>query len=316
MKKHMCLLLVVLLISFVFVGCSSQKTEETTPSTQQETYISDVVDWYDFPQYESTGNIRDCKKLDFGTKCETYSFLYNSDGYWVKGFISIPEDCIREKTPCNCIVYNRGGNSEMGFVTGEEIAAICDATGRVVIASQYRGAQGGEGLDHFGGSDVGDVLSLVELCEYGFEFININNLCMAGVSRGGMMSYIVARQDERVKGVVAVSAVTDLAASYNERDDMRGILGNAIGGSPEEMPGEYSDRSAINWAEEINVPVYIIHSKYDEMVSVAQAEEMSEKLDSLGKDVTLKIYEDDVHGFHTEDIPELVEWIDQKLPRN
>ena len=62
--------------------------------------------------------------------------------------------------------------------------------------------------------------------------------------------------------------------------------------------------------------MYIIHSKNDELVSVTQAEEMSEKLESLQKDVTLKIYKDDVHGFHKEDIPELVQWINQKLPRN
>ncbi len=315
MKKLICLLMVVLLPLVMLVGCASQKDEEATDSTQ-ETYISEVADWYDFSRYESTGNIRECKKLDFGTKSDTYSFLYNSDGYWVKGFISIPEGCIREKTPYNCIVYNRGGNSNMGFVTGEEIAAICDVTDHVVIASQYRGAQGGEGLDRFGGSDIGDVISLINLCEYGFEFIDIKNLCMVGVSRGGMMSYIVARQDERVKGVVAVSAVTDLAASYNEREDMREILGKAIGGSPEEMPGEYEDRSAISWAEEINVPVYIIHSRYDEQVSVAQAEAMNEALQSLGKDVILKIYEDDVHGFHDEDIPNVVAWLNEKLPQN
>lgn len=315
MKKLICLLLVVLLPLIVFVGCSSQK-KGVAETTGETTYISEVTDMYDFKQYESTGNIRECKKLDFGIQCETYSFLYNSDGYWVKGFISIPESCIREKTPYSCLVYNRGGNADMGFVTGEEIAAICDATGRVVIASQYRGAQGGEGLDHFGGSDVGDVISLVELCEYGFEFTDINNLCMAGVSRGGMMSYIAARQDERIKGIVAVSAVTDLAASYNDREEMRTILQGAIGGSPEEMPGEYEDRSAIYWAEEINVPVYIIHSRYDEQVSVSQAEEMNEKLESLGKDVTFRIYEDDVHGFHDEDIPEVVAWLNEKLPKN
>ena len=316
MKKQICLTLVVMLVFTIFVGCSSKKTEETTSPTQQETYISDVVDWYDFPQYESTGKIRDCKELDFGTKCETHSFLYNSDGFWVKGFISIPEACISEKTPCNCIVYNRGGNVNMGYVTGEEIAMICDATGRVVVASQYRGADGSQGKDEFGGADVSDVISLIDLCEQEFEFADINNLCMVGVSRGGMMSYITARKDTRVKGVVAVSAVTDLTSAYNQREDMKIILGSSIGGSPEDKPKEYAQRSAINWADEINVPVYIIHSKNDELVSVTQAEEMSEKLESLQKDVTLKIYKDDVHGFHKEDIPELVQWINQKLPRN
>lgn len=315
MKKLICLLLVVMFVCAVFVGCSSRKNEESTLYTQ-ETYISEVADLYDFAQYEATGNIRECTELNFGTQCETYSFLYNSDGYWVRGFISIPHNCIRDKIPYNCIIYNRGGNSETGFVTGEEIAAMCDATGRVVIASQYRGAQGGEGLDHFGGSDVGDVISLIDLCEYGFEFTDIDNLCMVGVSRGGMMSYIAARQDGRVKGIVAVSAVSDLVSSYNEREDMRNLLSDAIGGSPEEMAGEYEERSVIYWAEEINVPVYIIHSRYDEQVSATQAQEINGKLQSFGQDVTLKIHEDDVHGFHNEDISDVVDWINEKLPRS
>lgn len=315
MKQLMCIIAIFLVVIFVVTGCAEQREGGDTKVTKN-LESTNITDGFEFSQYEIKGFIKDCQKLECGTQCDTYSFLYDSDGLWIKGFISIPKSCIQEKTPYNCIVYNRGGNANMGYVKGEEIAAICDATGRVVIASQYRGAVGCDGTDEFGGTDVSDVIALIDLCEQEFEFASINNLCMVGVSRGGMMSYIAARQDTRVKGVVAVSAVTDLMASYNEREDMKAILSGAIGGSPEDMPQEYYDRSAINWAEEIEVPVYIIHSINDEMVSFNQAEAMNEKLESLQKDITFRVHEDDVHGIHKEDIPELVEWINQKLPRS
>lgn len=203
----------------------------------------------------------------------------------------------------------------MGFLTGEEMAAMCVASNRVVIGSQYRGADGSEGKDEFGGADLKDVTALMDLCETEFRFVNIDNLCMVGISRGGMMSYLTAREDDRVKGIVAVSAVTDLAASYNEREDMRNILHAAIGGSPEELPEEYAKRSAVNFAQELDVPVFIIHSKNDALVSYTQAKAMHELLKDTKHGCTMITHLDDVHGFHTEDVESIVQWIDQTLPK-
>lgn len=314
MKKLICLLLITLSLTGVLCGCSAQDGKKTTNATQQ-TATSREIDWYDFVQYEQRGRIRNIQQTEYGTDCDTYSFTYVSDKYNVKAFISIPKTCLEEETPYNCIVYNRGGNSNMGWLTGEEVAGICDATGRVVVASQYRGADKSEGIDEFGGADLQDVISLLDLCEQEFRFIDITNLCMVGVSRGGMMSYMAARADDRVKGIVAVSAVTDLAAAYNEREDMKSILESAIGGSPEELPEEYEKRSAIKWTEEINVPVYIIHNKHDEMVSFSQAEAMNEALADSKYGCSLTAHNDSVHGLHSEDVNYIVEWIDQALPK-
>jgi len=326
MKKTLMFLLLSLLSFSALFGCSSgvdssTDTEAITTLSEGATQTpqEDNVAWYDFSVYEDRGIISDSKKVSVhlvsSDKCEVYEFTYDSDGCKVKGFIAIPLECTETETPFNCIVYNRGGNSNTGFVTGDEIAAMSAVSNRIVVASQYRGADGSEGKDEFGGKDLNDVLALIELCDKEFRFVNIENLCMVGVSRGGMMAYMAARADDRVKGVVAVSAVTDLVASYNEREDMQNILQAAIGGTPEELPEEYAKRSAINWADELDLPVYIIHSKNDEQVSHSQAKAMHDSLKEAGCEVTMRTHLDDVHGFHTEDVESIVQWIDQTLPK-
>lgn len=315
MKKILCLCVVLMMIVSVFCACDSQDNRETTIDlTAPE---KEDIDWFDFPAYERRGRIDDIKKLDeYSEGCEVYEFTYPSDKYKVKGFVAIPLDCIETETPSGCIVYNRGGNKNMGFITGREMAAMCVASGRVVIASQYRGAKGAEGTDEFGGADLEDVTTLVDLCEEEFRFVNIDNLCMVGVSRGGIMSYRIAKDDVRVKGIVAVSAVSDLVAMYNERQDMQELLKDAIGGSPEELPEEYAKRSAVNFAKELDVPVFIIHSKNDEVVSYSQAKTMNELLKGTKHGCTMITHLDNVHGFHPEDTESIVQWLDQTLPEN
>lgn len=308
------LLLLVMMCSFAACKKEENESEETSGDVTKV-----AMDKYSFNSYYGKGGIRDIEKInlpeDLSVKCETYKFTYPSDDVRVTGYISIPLECIENEVPFSCVVYNRGGNSSMGLLGDEDTARICSATNRIVIASQYRGANGSEGVDEFGGKDVQDVTALVDLCEKEFFFADITNLCMVGVSRGGMMSYLAAYKDERVKGVVAVSAVTDLADAYNAREDMRDILKEAIGGSPEELPAEYAKRSAINFAEELNVPVFIIHDKGDEMVPFAQAEAMNEKLKNSIHGCSMIIHNDSVHGLHEEDIDSIVEWLDQALPR-
>ncbi len=319
MKRILCIAFVLFVFAGTLCGCNAKDPDENSGGTTFDLTAPEKADinWFVFPDYEKRGLIKNIKKLsEYSQDCEVYEFVYPSDKYKVKGMVAIPSECIETETPISAIVYNRGGNSNMGFLTGEEIASMCVASNRVVIASQYRGANGAEGKDEFGGADLEDVTSLIDLCEKEFRFINLENLCMVGVSRGGMMSYMVAKEDKRVKGVVAVSAVTDLAASYNEREDMKNILHSAIGGSPEELPEEYAKRSAVNWANELDVPVFIIHSKSDELVSYSQAKEMNELLKDSKHGCTMITHLDDVHGFHPEDAESIVQWLDQTLPAN
>lgn len=304
MKKFLCInISIILLFLFALSGCS-----ETIEITEDSIY--------NFINYQNE-EVYDIEQIDLSNSlsksCISYKFTYISDGYQVKAYISIPLSLVENQSLGKCILYNRGGNSKIGLLGDEDTAKLCVLTNRIIVASQYRGADGGSGRDEFGGEDLNDIIKLIDLCETHFDFINMKDFCVAGVSRGGMMTYMTAKQDNRVKGIIAISAVSDLFQSYEAREDMQKLLYNYIGTTPEQNPEEYEKRSAIYWTEEITVPVLIIHSKYDEQVSFSQAEDLYKKLKQNNKHIYFSVRDDNIHGLSDGDLEVILDWLDTNI---
>ena len=302
MKK---ILLFIMAFTFIFIisGCGNK----------QETKADKIVNTkYDFMSYASD-EIKDIEQIDLDSSlndsCVSYKFTYMSDNNEVKAYISIPLSCMEEEKPYKCILYNRGGNTNIGLLGDYDTANICKATNRVVIASQYRGTDGGTGTDEFGGKDLDDIIKLIDFSENNFLFVSMDDYCTVGVSRGGMMSYMASQQDKRIKKIIAISAVSDLFQTYNDREDMQKILYNYIGGTPEDIPQEYENRSANYWAENITVPVMIIHSKNDKQVSYSQAEKLHNLFVKNGKKCSFIGRDDDIHGLSKDDAKPILEWL-------
>lgn len=239
---------------------------------------------------------------------QTYLVRYQSDDCEVEAYISVPMEYIANKGQFPCIVFNRGGNRDFSANTPESVSYFADSSNQIVVASQYRGTSGSTGQDEFGGEEVNDIIHLLDICE-DISIIDMDELYMMGVSRGGMMTYRAISQDERIKKAVVISGVADLFISYNYRDDMKILLKELIGGSPDELLEEYEKRSATYWAKEIKCPVLIIHSKLDEKVSYAEAEKMVDCLEKESKEYKFISYEDNVHGLHPEDFSIIMEWL-------
>lgn len=304
MKKFLCInISIILLFLFALSGCS-----ETIEIAEDSIY--------NFINYQNE-EVYDIEQIDLSNSlsksCISYKFTYISDGYQVKAYISIPLSLVENQSPGKCILYNRGGNSNIGLLGDEDTAKLCDVTNRIIVASQYSGADGGSGRDEFGGEDLNDIIKLIDLCETHFDFIDMEDFCVAGVSRGGMMTYMTARQDDRVKRIIAISAVSDLFQSYEAREDMQKLLYNYIGTTPEQNPEEYEKRSVIYWTEEITVPVLIIHSKYDEQVSFSQAEDLYKKLKQNNKHIYFSVRDDNIHGLSDGDLEVILDWLDTNI---
>ena len=301
-KKSVCILISLLLMLTILSSCGTNKQGKP-----------EAGGIYAFEDYES-GEVFDISKVDLRDEldqvCVSYRFTYLSDGLKIKAYISIPLSAIESQEPSKCLMYNHGGNRDYGKLKDETTANVCALSGRVVVASQYRGVGGSEGEDHFGGDDLNDVIKLIDLCENSFTFIDMDDFCVAGASRGGVMTYPAARQDKRIKRIIAISAVSDLFESYEAREDMHDVLEETIGCTPQENPAEYEKRSAVYWADEITVPVLMIHSKQDAQVSYSQAEELYGKLKDV-TDCTLITHDDDVHGLHKEDYETIRKWLDK-----
>lgn len=301
MKRFLCMnISIIIFIMLIFGGCGNKVEIDKNSIYNFQNYKNEEV--YDIQQLNLSGNLND--------SCVSYKFTYISDNYEVKAYISIPLEFTKKQLPGKCILYNRGGNSRIGLLEDEDTAKLCVATNRIIIASQYRGADGGGGRDEFGGADLNDVIKLIDLCENQFSFVDMEDFCVAGVSRGGMMTYMTAKQDNRVKRIIAISAVSDLPKAYEEREDMQKVLYNYIGGSSDEMPDEYEKRSAICWTEKITVPTLIIHSKGDEQVAFSQAKDLSDKLKLSNKNITFFTRDDDIHGLSEDDERVISDWLD------
>ncbi len=321
MKKNR--LLVVLLAAAVslsvFSACGKSEhstSEQINSSVQTESEVhtetAEQPDIYRFEDYECD-EVFDIQKIALNEqleqKCVSYKFTYLSDGYKIKAYIAIPKSAIESQTPQKCIMYNRGGNSQIGQLQDDTVAIRCGMFNYTIVATQDRGAGGSEGSYQFGGDDLHDVIKLIDLCENNFSFIDMTDFCIACTSRGGVMTYPAARQDNRIKRIVAVSALSDAISGYEERDDMKEVMVNYIGCTPEENPEEYKKRSVIYWADEITIPVLIIHSKEDKKVSYKQAQQLYEKLEKHGN-CTFISHDDDLHGLNPDDIPKVLEWLE------
>ena len=130
------------------------------------------------PFYETLKTILD--------SVDVYHITYLSDALKVKGYMDIPKK--PGKYPC--IIYNRGGNRENSKLDKNRymgILAELSSYGYCVVASQYRGNDGGEGKEEFGGKDIDDVLNLLPLLN-GIDNADTSRIGMFGGSRGGMMT--------------------------------------------------------------------------------------------------------------------------------
>lgn len=310
----MCMLFIITLC-----GCSVKQGTNITTEPSAVVDTNPVVppttvapsDPWDVMSYLELDDITYIVEVD--DECEStrsWRIRYQSDDCDVVGYLSIPEKCIADRVPYSCIIYNRGGNQNLDYNTVQQIAGYAAGLNSVVFASDYRGTLSSTGEDEFGGNDLHDVLKLIDFCEL-FPFVDMDRLYMWGVSRGGMMTYMSIRQDDRIDKAFVTSGTANLFTCYEYREDMRErVLEKLIGGSPDELPEEYKKRSAVFWADEFKCPVLFFHSKQDPRVSYAEAVELATALDAAGKEYKFISYEDNVHGLHPEDVSIIMDWCD------
>jgi dipeptidyl aminopeptidase/acylaminoacyl peptidase len=221
--------------------------------------------------------------------------LYRSGGLRVAGFVYRPQR-IRPGEELPAIVYNRGGNRDYGAIdTWDKVIfhRLADS-GFVVLASQYRGAAGGEGNDEFGGSDVQDVMSLFPLAR-ALGYVDMGNVFMLGFSRGGMMTYLAIRDGAPVRAAAVIGGLSDLPGLAAYRPPMRRMwadLWAPSGGAAESLMAE---RSAIRWPERLDKPLLLLHGGGDRRVPLDQSLRLAAALRAAGGTVELYVYPDDGH---------------------
>ena len=242
---------------------------------------------------------------------ECRRIMYLSDGLKVVGFLWKPQDTAGKQFPL--IIFNRGGNREFGKLTPWSHFGFYTyvSNGFVVLASQYRGNDGGEGREEYGGADVRDVLNLIPLAR-SLGYVDMHNVFMLGWSRGGMMTYLALKHHMPVNAVAVGGGLTDLVAEGKRRPALANVWRELIPGFEQRGEDLLRERSAVYWAEQINVPVLILHGGADwRSEPRSQAQAFAKRLQELGKTYELIIYPDDDHGLslnRADSDRRIVEW--------
>jgi dipeptidyl aminopeptidase/acylaminoacyl peptidase len=225
-----------------------------------------------------------------------YRFKYLANDHKVVGFLAEPKSLISEIKKLPAIIYNRGGNANIGQLTLPNLygdIANFAKQGYIIIATQYSGVDGGEGKDEMGGADLNDVLTLKQILE-AYPFVNTKRIGMIGASRGGLMTYLSLAQVDWLKAAIAISAPSNLIRAEELRPEMIEVHRQRFGGNKEEL----IKRSAYFWPEKFNksTPLLILHGTSDKRVDVQDSIELGDKLKEQGVSYELKVYEGASHG--------------------
>lgn len=208
---------------------------------------------------------------------------YQSGPYRVKGMLVVPIGALRTGSG---LLYLRGGYKHVGMVRIARMIQYA-SQGMIVFAPYYRGNEGGEGVDEFGGADLEDAFSGFDLLREDAR-IDPGRIHTVGFSRGGIMAPPVAIM-RPVASLTVWGGVSNCFRMYEERKDMGRLLRRTFNGPPAQAFRTYLERSPLAMAHRIPVPVQIIHGTEDTHVPVAHAKEFHQALTISGVQSDLRL---------------------------
>jgi dipeptidyl aminopeptidase/acylaminoacyl peptidase len=222
---------------------------------------------------------------------------YLSDGLKVTGYVVEPKKI--GKYPC--IISNRGGNRDLGQWTPLNLAQLAGRMASwdyVVIVSQYRGNDSGQGKEEFGGIDINDVLNLVPVLAQ-IPSADTSRIGMEGTSRGGMMTYLALKKSCTFKAAAVTGGIANAFNNIASRPDMETYVYSQL------IPDYWSnketslkERSAVFWATELckETPLLIMHGSADWRVLPSEALELVNKLYEIKHPTRFILFEGADHG--------------------
>ncbi len=212
-------------------------------------------------------------------KIEFFRITYLSDSLKIKGFIAKP---IQEGS-FPCIISNRGGTGEFGKWNETGVGFFLGKLASwdyVVVATQYRGNDGGEGQDERGGKDLNDVLNLVNTLEE-IDNADTSRIGIEGASRGGMMTYLALKETCQFKAAVVLAGAANAFEHLVHRPDFEeNVYAKVIPNYYKHKEKELKARSAVFWADKMckTTPMLIMQGSSDWRVPASESLELLNKL--------------------------------------
>ncbi|PPQ78775.1 hypothetical protein CVT25_010648 [Psilocybe cyanescens] len=137
-----------------------------------------------------------------------------------------------------------------------------------------------------------------------YNLIDPKRLIIRGGSAGGftvLAALSIAKDVTTFAAATSLYGISDMAklVEFTHKFESR-YLDHLIGGTLEEAPELFKERSPIYHAERIVVPLLILQGEIDMVVPKGQAEAIYESIRSRGGEVEYKLYPGEGHGWRQE----------------
>ncbi|RPI13801.1 MAG: S9 family peptidase [Ignavibacteriae bacterium] len=224
------------------------------------------------------------------------------DGLEISATLFIPS-WMKKNGKNPAIVWPHGGPEAQISVFFSKYFQIFTNLGFIVIAPNFRGSTGyGKSFQKkiykdWGGAEFKDVLGSYDyLLKCGY--VDAAKIAVVGGSFGGFMTLTcVTKAPELWKCAVDIFGPSNLFTFLNSIPEHWKPASYELVGDPEKDKEMLTERSPINYVDNIVCPLFIVQGKNDPRVVQKESDQIVEKLRSKNKEVEYMVLEDEGHGF-------------------
>jgi dipeptidyl aminopeptidase/acylaminoacyl peptidase len=258
------------------------------PNPDRETFVSLAKVW-------------ECTDLTSQEFTPAQDFHWKAkDGLEIQGWLYKPEG-----KPVGAIVYVHGGPTYHSEDSINNVIQFFVNQGFTVLDPNYRGSTGFNQsfreaikVDGWGGMEQEDIRAGIEaLIETGIA--EPGKVGITGTSYGGYSAWcaITRYPPEIIAAAAPVCGMTDLVVDYETtRPDLRPLSEEMMGGSPEQVPDRYFERSPIYFVENIKGKLLIVQGGRDPNVTPENVRVVRESLEKTNIPYEILVFDDEGHG--------------------
>ncbi len=237
-----------------------------------------------------------------------YLITYKSDDLTISGIMNLPKG----KGPFPVLVLNHGYIDPRVYTNGRGLKREQDYLvrhGYIVIHPDYRNhAFSSKDPDDESGFRLGYVIDAIN-CVMAVKnsdkpYFNKEKIGLLGHSMGGgvVINVLVVKPDLARAAVLMAPVSADYRDNFNRwlfRRRNPGLAERIIAqyGSPEANPSFWAGLSAVNYLDNIKVPIMLNHGTADESVPFDWSVKLAEELKAHGKSVVFYQYPGEHHEF-------------------
>lgn len=206
-----------------------------------------------------------------------------------------------EQTPPPVVVVCHGGPTAQARAGFDPMVQLFCSRGFAVLAANYGGSTGfGAAYRHrldgqWGVVDVTDCVTLVEDLARRGE-VDGTRAAIRGGSAGGFTALLAATTG-KFRCVVSWYGVADLELLAAATHDFESRYIDSLVGPLPEARELYHERSPVSQVAHMSSAVLLLQGMDDPVVPPEQSEAMAAALRAAGREVTLRCYEGESHGF-------------------